>query len=490
MGKPRILIVDDDPAFCLMLATFLEKNQYQSFKAHSGKECLAALIKSDFEMVLTDLRLPDITGIDVLKEIKKKDRELPVVLMTGYGEIRTAVQAMKLGAYEYVSKPVNPDEILMIVQSALSRSADVVDQQVDSWEFKYLTGTSDQAVKLEQYIELVAPTTMSVLIRGESGTGKEYVAQKMHRQSARSQGPFVALDCGALSNELAASELFGHVKGSFTGAVGDKAGQFQVAHGGTLFLDEIGNLSYEVQVKLLRALQQKTIKKVGGKEDIAVDVRIIAASNEDLRKVVSQQGFREDLYHRLNEFELEVPALRDRGEDIDHFADFFLKQSNRELNKQVSGFSPTVRSLFHRYSWPGNVREMKNIIKRAVLLCTGPKITEKQLPSELVYDLSFRFQFIPVEEFISIGEIIPVNDADATVLDIQRRESQILIGFFHLPHGRFDRFVRKQNTIATKVGITDHPFRAEVPAISPETPAVGIAFGNALILPVPNEPAL
>jgi two-component system response regulator HydG len=384
MGKPRILIVDDDPAFCLMLATFLEKNQYQSFKAHSGKECLAALIKSDFEMVLTDLRLPDISGIEVLKEIKKKDRELPVVLMTGYGEIRTAVQAMKLGAYEYVSKPVNPDEILMIVQSALSTPTEVV-EQVDAWEFKYLTGTSEQAVKLQQYIELVAPTTMSVLIKGESGTGKEYVAQKIHRQSARRQGPFVALDCGALSNELAASELFGHVKGSFTGAVGDKVGQFQVAHGGTLFLDEIGNLSYEVQVKLLRALQQKTIKKVGGKEDIAVDVRIIAASNEDLRKAVSLRGFREDLYHRLNEFELEVPALRDRGKDIDLFADFFLKLSNRELNKQVSGFIPTVQSLFHRYSWPGNVREMKNIIKRAVLLCLGPKITEEQLPSELVY---------------------------------------------------------------------------------------------------------
>jgi len=388
MGKPRILIVDDDPAFCLMLSTFLEKNGFQTVKVHSGKDCLAAMIKSGFDLILTDLRLPDINGIEVLQEIKKKHSDTPVVLMTGYGEIRTAVKAMKLGAFEYVSKPVNPDEILLIVKSALKPSEKGNNQPIttDGWDFKYLTGTSPQAAKLEKYIDLVAPTDMSVIIKGESGTGKEYVAQKIHRNSKRSQGPFVALDCGALSNELAASELFGHVKGSFTGAVSDKTGQFELADGGTLFLDEIGNLSYEVQVKLLRALQQKTVKKVGGKEDQPVDVRIIAASNEDLKQAVNAQGFREDLYHRLNEFALEVPALRDRGVDIDRFADFFLEQSKRELNKNVKGFSPKVLDLFHRYSWPGNVREMKNIVKRAVLLCQADEITEEQLPSELILD--------------------------------------------------------------------------------------------------------
>jgi two-component system response regulator HydG len=238
---------------------------------------------------------------------------------------------------------------------------------------------------LEQYITLVAPTTMSVLIMGESGTGKEYVACRIHQESNRSEGPFVALDCGVLSNELAASELFGHLKGSFTGAINDKIGQFEIANGGTLFLDEIGNLSYEVQIKLLRALQEKSIKKVGGKKDVVVDVRIIAASNDDLLESVKHQGFREDLYHRLNEFILEVPALRDRGEDIDLFADYFLDRSNEELSKHVSGFNPSVKAVFHEYSWPGNIREMKNVIKRAVLLCTSKEINEDCLPLEILH---------------------------------------------------------------------------------------------------------
>ena len=382
MGVSRILIVDDDPAFCLMLSTFLEKNGFNCEKVNSGKECLAKLQKSHFDLVLTDLRLPDITGIEVLRNIKNTYPDIPVILMTGYGEIRTAVQAIKLGAFEYVSKPVNPDEILLMVKEAL-KSTNQVNGPRATTEFEYLTGTSVFSDKLEQHIKLVAPTTMSVLIKGESGTGKEYVARKIHLESGRSEEPFIALDCGALSNELAASELFGHVKGSFTGAIQDKLGQFELANGGTLFLDEIGNLSYEVQVKLLRALQEKVIKKVGGKKDITVDVRIIAASNEDLKEAVKDKGFREDLYHRLNEFTLEVPALRERGEDLDLFAQHFLEKSNRDLGRQVKGFSNKVHSVFHQYSWPGNIRELKNIVKRAVLLSTGNEIDLEHLPIEL-----------------------------------------------------------------------------------------------------------
>ena len=385
MANSKILIVDDDPAFCLMLATFLEKSGFEPTKALSGKECLSALGKASYDLVLTDLRLPDMTGIDVLREIKSKLPGIPVILMTGYGEIKTAVQSIRLGAYEYVTKPVNPDEILLLVNSALESISNTTTKDHSNGGIEYLTGKSTYSIKLEQYIDLVAPTNMSVLIKGESGTGKEYVARKIHKKSARFESVFVALDCGALSNELAASELFGHVKGSFTGAVSDKVGQFEMANGGTLFLDEIGNLSYEVQIKLLRALQEKSIKKVGGKNEVMVDVRIIAAANEDLREAVTHKGFREDLYHRLNEFTLDIPALRERDEDIDLFANYFLDSSNHELNKQVSRFSPLVIQVFHSYSWPGNIREMKNVIKRAVLLCTGDEINEDHLPSEILY---------------------------------------------------------------------------------------------------------
>ena len=379
----KILVVDDDPAFCLMLATFLGKKGFESHQVHSGKECVSAIEKSQYDLIVTDLRLPDLSGIDVLKHVKTHHSEIPVILMTGYGEIRSAVQAMKLGAFEYVSKPVNPDEILMMVKSAVENTAEKESADSQVSHVPYITGKSEYSQRLEQHIELVAPTTMTVLIKGESGTGKEYVARKIHESSDRRKEPFVALDCGALSNELAASELFGHVKGSFTGAISDKSGQFELADGGTLFLDEIGNLSYEVQVKLLRALQEKMVRRVGGKKDRVVDVRIIAASNDELKEAAQNKGFREDLYHRLNEFSLEVPALRDRGEDIELFANYLLEQANSELHKSIKGFSPEVLAMFHQYSWPGNIREMRNIIKRGVLLCQHQFITLDQLPVEI-----------------------------------------------------------------------------------------------------------
>ena len=399
----KILIVDDDPAFCLMLGTFLEKQQFQTNRALSGKECLSALNKEDFDLVLTDLRLPDLTGIELLQKIKQSYADLPVVLMTGYGDIKTAVQAIKLGAFEYVTKPVNPDEILMISQNAIGETSGTSTPVVD--DFNYISGNSVVSQQLQEYIKLVAPTTMSVLIYGESGTGKEYVARKIHQLSPRKDKSFVALDCGALSEELAASELFGHLKGSFTGAINDKIGQFELANGGTLFLDEIGNLSYQVQIKLLRAIQERQIKRIGGKRDIPVDVRIIAASNEDLKLKVKHGGFREDLYHRLNEFALEVPALRDRGKDIEIFADHFLQSSNAQLSKQVGGMSDEVMEAFKQYSWPGNIRELKNIIKRAVLLATGDQLQKEHIPSEIVFSSNIPLSVTASDDLKSQTEI-------------------------------------------------------------------------------------
>ncbi len=381
----KILIVDDDPAFCLMLSTFLNKNGFETNRALSGKECLSAVKKESYQLVLTDLRLPDLNGIDLLKELKQGNPDTPVVLMTGYGDIKTAVQAIKLGAFEYVTKPINPDEILLIAKNALKDLNGHHPTQSKPTGFTYIKGSNVNSLKLEEYIKLVAPTTMSVLITGESGTGKEYVARMIHQMSDRKDQPFVALDCGALSNELAASELFGHIKGSFTGAINDKAGQFQLANHGTLFLDEIGNLSYEVQIKLLRAIQERKIKKIGGRDDVPVDVRIITASNEDLKDKVKGKGFREDLYHRLNEFAMDVPPLRARGKDIDTFADYFLQSSNEELGRKVQGFNTEVLGVFHDYGWPGNIRELKNVVKRAVLLCTGTSIEEEHIPAEILF---------------------------------------------------------------------------------------------------------
>ncbi len=376
----NILIVDDDVTFCLMLKTFLEKKGYSVTESFSFKDGLKAIHKSSFSVILTDIRLPENDGLQLLSEIKKKSAQTPVILMTGYGDIRSAVKAIKIGAYEYVTKPVNPDEILYTIQTAISDSQDngrPLSAPV------YVTGISEQAIKLNEYISLVAPTNLSVLILGDSGTGKEYVARKIHNESQRAGKPFVAIDCGALPKDLSASELFGHIKGSFTSAISDKTGQFIEANGGTIFLDEIGNLGYEVQIQLLRAIQERKVKPVGGNKEITVDVRIIAATNEDLMKAVQKGEFREDLYHRLNEFTLQVPRLQDRRADLMIYANYFLTNANRELNRNVKEFDNEVVTIFKSYTWPGNLRELKNVIRRAVLLTSGEIITTSTLPAEL-----------------------------------------------------------------------------------------------------------
>ncbi|HSW67471.1 MAG TPA: sigma-54 dependent transcriptional regulator, partial [Bacteroidales bacterium] len=383
----RVLIVDDDPTFCMMLKSFLTSKGFEVGEAFNATNGMKSLREASWDILLTDYRLPDKDGIELLKEAKAVFPHLPVILMTRYTDIRIAVNAIKLGAFEYVAKPVNPDEILHLIGSALQKQATGSNNQPAHGilsEFNYIEGVSRASQQITRYIQLVAPTDMSVIIHGESGTGKEYVARLIHLKSARSRKPFVAVDCGALSKELAGSELFGHVKGSFTDAHSDKIGQFQLANGGTLFLDEIGNLSYGVQLKMLRATQERKIKRLGGIKDIDVDVRIIVASNEDLDKIVKKGAFREDLYHRLNEFKIDVPPLRERPGDIDLFSQYFLNLANRELNKAVASIGSEAMEIFRSYPWPGNIRELKNVIKRATLLCQDSVITPFNLPAEML----------------------------------------------------------------------------------------------------------
>lgn len=381
----KILLVDDDTTFCLMLKTWLTKRGFDVEDAFSCEEALKRLQEKKFDVVLTDLRLPDKDGIYLLKTVKAATPQIQVILMTGYADIQTAVLSIKLGAFDYVSKPVIPDEILKKIQDALGKNASVPvrERKKTGEEVPYIKGACEQADKLYEYIRLVGPTTMTVLITGESGSGKEYIARLIHSMSSRKTAPFVAIDCGAIPKDLAASEFFGHVKGAFTGATADKTGYFVSASGGTIFLDEIGNLSYETQVQLLRALEERKVKPVGSGKEVAFDVRIISATNENLTKAVAEGTFREDLYHRLNEFSLRALSLRERREDIPVFANHFLAKSNEELGKDVIGFDDEVLRIFSSYSWPGNLREMRNVVKRATLLCQDTFISVEHIPAEL-----------------------------------------------------------------------------------------------------------
>ena len=395
----RILLVEDDVSFCTMLSTFLQKKQYEVETAFTAGDAYALLESQQFDLVISDVRLPDGEGLEILQEVKKKNPSRQVIMMTGYAEIEMAVRAMKEGAFDYIEKPFRPEMILQTIEKALDtdsssvtsieskpkRSASVKSKATPN-EFRssYIKGVSDTSKKLNDYIHLVAPTGMSVLIMGDSGTGKEQVAKSIHDKSKRKDAPFIAVDCGAIPKELASSEFFGHIKGSFTGAVSNKIGHFEAANGGTLFLDEIGNLNYELQVQVLRALQERKVKPVGSNDEIEVDIRVIAATNEDLNELVQEGEFREDLYHRLNEFSVKVPALREREEDLMIFANYFLELANEELEKEVTGFSEDVVKVFKRYNWPGNLRELKNVVKRAVLLTQADVLQVEVLPQELV----------------------------------------------------------------------------------------------------------
>lgn len=387
----RILLVEDDVAFCTMLKTFLLKKEHEVNAVYTATEALNLINERDYDVVISDVRLPDKEGLEILKAVKAKGMRTGVIMMTSYAEISMAVNAMKEGAIDYIAKPFNPEVILQSINTALQAEAAASKQPSKTSgldkraavEDTYIKGVSDASGKLNNYIELVAPTNMSVLIMGESGTGKEQIAKSIHNKSKRNSAAFIAVDCGAIPKELASSEFFGHVKGSFTGAVTNKTGHFEAANGGTIFLDEIGNLNYELQVQLLRALQERRVKPVGSNEEINVDIRVIAATNEDLFELVKKGEFREDLYHRLNEFTIRVPSLKERQEDLMIFANFFLDSANRELEKDVSGFSEETIAAFKSYPWPGNLRELKNVVKRAVLLTQEDHIETDVLPHEV-----------------------------------------------------------------------------------------------------------
>lgn len=394
----HILIVEDDLAFCKMLETFLKKKGYQVTTSSSSEEAIKKINSESFQVILADVRLPEKEGTILLETVKELQLTTKVILMTGYAEVSKAVEVMKMGAFDYISKPINPEQMLDLIQKAvgsLSENASlksIEDQEKPVSETKeelevnssYVAGVSDASKKLNDYIKLVGPTDMSVLIIGESGTGKEYVAKNIHEKSRRKEEVFIAVDCGAIPKEIASSEFFGHVKGSFTGAINDKIGHFEAANNGTLFLDEIGNLSYDLQVQLLRALQERKIKPVGSSKEIEVDIRVIAATNEDLKKAVELGDFRQDLYHRLNEFSIQVPALKHRKEDLLLFANYFLDKANRQLQKESVGFSEEALEALKNYDWPGNLRELQNSVKRSVLLSDTKVIEKKDLPENIV----------------------------------------------------------------------------------------------------------
>ena len=377
----KILVIDDDSYICNLLVNFLNQNGFQSEGTISGLNGIKLIEKQKFDLILSDFRLPDSDGLEILRRTKAKNPSIPVIIMTAYTDVKMAVRLIKTGAFDYVTKPIQPEEILRLVNRALS--ADEQKVTGESFTEGFVEGESEGIAQVMHHVKVVAPTDLTVLIEGETGSGKEYIARAIHYASGRSNKPFVAVDCGAIPRELANSELFGHIKGAFTGAINDKTGQFEQAKGGTLFLDEVSNLPYENQTKLLRALQERTINKVGDNRNIKVDVRLISATNEDLLSKMEQNEFREDLYHRLNGFKIKLPALRERREDIMEFTDFFIREANRSFNKQVTGIDETVKNIFYKYPWYGNIRELQNVINRAVLLSTSSLIQPDVLPEEI-----------------------------------------------------------------------------------------------------------
>ena len=394
----KILIVEDDIAFGTMIQTWLKKKGFEVEKATSVKAAIQIYEKTEsgFDLVLSDLRLPDHDGIFLLQWMRKHGMLVPFIVMTSYAEIQNVVLAMKSGATDYVAKPFQPDILLDKIKEAIK--APKKTQNTSTTEDKntkvaapagdvpkYLEGESEASRKLYSFVSLVAPTPMSVLILGASGTGKEYVARRIHELSQRAGKPFFALDCGAIPKDVAASEFFGHVKGAFTGAEQDKKGAFEMANGGTLFLDEMGNLNYEVQVQLLRALQERKIRPVGSTKEIDIDIRLVCATNENLAQRVAEGNFREDLYHRVNEFTIYMPELKDRGADIFLFADLFIKHANKELNRNVEGLDSKAKERIAAYNWPGNLRELNNVMKRATLLASGKYIGVTELEQSMAH---------------------------------------------------------------------------------------------------------
>ena len=383
-----VLIVDDEKNYTHIMNAVLSEEGFETVTANSGADALEVLANSDVDLVLTDMKMPKMDGIALLEEIKKKDPELPVIMMTAHGTVEKAVEAMQKGAYHYLLKPFDNDQLVIYTKKAIEMYRVIRENRnlrnafQEQYSFGNIIGKSKAMQGVFQMIRKVAPTSATVLIEGESGTGKELVAKSIHYNSSRNDKAFVAVNCSALTETLLESELFGHEKGAFTGAIAKRKGRFELADGGTLFLDEIGEISPAIQVKLLRVLQERTFERVGGVTPVPVDIRLIAATNKNLKAQTETGRFREDLYYRLNVVHIDIPALRQRQEDIRLLTDHFLKKyaTERKSAIPVKGVSQGVERIFHQYGWPGNVRELENVIERAMILCPGALIEETDLP--------------------------------------------------------------------------------------------------------------
>jgi len=385
-----VLIIDDVVTLGLMLKTWFLKKGFQVRTAINIGDAKKNIQEQKPDLIISDLRLPDGSGLDLIKWVKERYDDIVIIVMTSYADIQTAVECIRAGAFDYVAKPLNPEEILKKIQTLENPEEKKANQRHSSnntnRNIGFIQGNSAEYKKVYEYVDLVAPTNLSVFIKGDSGVGKEHIARLIHEKSQRAAGPFVPVDCGVMSKELSASDFFGHIRGSFTGAIHDKKGHFVEANKGTLFLDEVGNLSVDTQMQLLRVLQEKRIKPVGANKEIPVDVRVVTATNEEMDKAIASGKFRSDLFHRLNEFLIQVPTLADCREDISLFAHHFLQMANQEINKDVIGFDEKTLELFQCYDWPGNIRELKNAVFRLTLV-TQEQIIKMDLLKETLPDI-------------------------------------------------------------------------------------------------------
>ena len=410
MAKPKgsILVVDDEPAMRLLLSSVLKEEGHDVTAAASGEEALQLIAKRHYHLVLTDLKMPGISGLELLEQVKRDDPGTAVIILTAFGTVEGAVEAMRMGAVHYLLKPLsNPEELRLSVRRVLEEQR-VTDEATTLRQATEAVFPFGEIVagdgKMQAALELgrsVAPTDATVLITGETGTGKELMARAIHHWSPRAEQSFVAVNCAALAESLLESELFGHEKGSFTGAVSQRRGRFELAHGGTLFLDEVGEMTHALQSKLLRVLQEGTFERVGGTKTVTVDVRVIAATNRDLQRLVAERIFREDLYYRLSVFPILLPPLRERPADILPLAARILQQANRRFGKRIVGFADEVPALLQEYAWPGNIRELQNVVERAVILCR-----EERIPSAHLH--------------LSVSPPVPSAGAPKTLMDLER----------------------------------------------------------------------
>lgn len=409
-----ILIVDDEKNYPPIIAAVLEGEGYETLTANSGHQAMEILKNSDVDLILADLKMPVMNGIELLEQIKTRDPDLPVIMMTAYGTVEKAVEAMQKGAHNFIQKPFDNEQLVIFVKKAVAmfnlvkENRNLLNTFRRQYRFGNIIGKSKPMRTIFELIRKVAPSGASVLIEGKSGTGKELVAKSIHFNSPRNEKPFIAVNCAALAETLLESELFGHEKGAFTGAASTRKGRFEVADGGTLFLDEIGELSQNLQVKLLRVLQEKTFERVGGMKPIHVDIRLITATNKRLKEEVAAGRFRDDLYYRLNVVRISLPSLKDRAEDILLLANHFIKKfaDERQASNPVAGIDQAVIRMFYEYTWPGNVRELENVIERAMILCPGETIQLSDLPRDFQENVSRPLNLENIAENAQLNETL------------------------------------------------------------------------------------